>query len=696
MNLKKMFYKILFYVIIYVVYGKKKNKKEIGGVLLVNKPIVLMPFILVYRLVSLPIKLIKYISLGLFFVGFFGIKLITNFSISFVAYILKGFVFICYLIYLIVNKTFINFIVHVFIGFVTISYLVYRFIKLIIYGFIFPFVLIYNGVASSVVAMRIASQKKKDVRNQKRELKLREKREKEELNKKRRLERIEEKKKKKEEQIEEKKKKKAKQKEEYIIKDIKLERKSFKDQIIDFFKGINNFPNNLKKFFKEKYESNALVKYFKNKSAIKYQALLIDFEGEDAVKSDVKVMYEYVGKNPEGKIVKGYFEAFSKVEVHSFLLSEGYEVYSIRTNKWIQFLHGRSRMSNVKIKTKDLIFFLTQLSTYIKSGVTLVDSLRILAKQYENKASYKRVFRAIIYDLTMGNSFSDALAKQGNAFPRLLINMVKGAEMTGELPEALDDMAEYYTQAEATRKQMVTALMYPTIIFVISVAVITFIMVFVIPKFVEIYSSMGSEQIPAFTRFVVSVSDFLEKNLIWFILGFILVIIIIRYLYVNVKIFRTFTQWILMHTPVVKNVIIYNEVTMFTKTFASLLSHNVFITDSMEILNKITNNEIYKMLILDTITNLARGEKISEAFKNNWAFPIPAYEMLVTGEKTGQLAEMMQKVSTYYQELHKNTVTRIKTFVEPVLIIFLTVVVGGIILSIIIPMFNIYTSIQQP
>ena len=149
-----------------------------------------------------------------------------------------------------------------------------------------------------------------------------------------------------------------------------------------------------------------------------------------------------------------------------------------------------------------------------------------------------------------------------------------------------------------------------------------------------------------------------------------------------------------MHIPVVKNIIIYNEVTMFTKTFSSLLSHNVFITDTLEILSKITNNEIYKMLVKDTAANLERGEKISAAYKDQWAFPIPAYEMIVTGEKTGQLAEMMSKVSKYYQDLHKNAVARIKAFVEPILIVMLTVVVGFIVLSIVIPMFNMYNAIM--
>ena len=148
-----------------------------------------------------------------------------------------------------------------------------------------------------------------------------------------------------------------------------------------------------------------------------------------------------------------------------------------------------------------------------------------------------------------------------------------------------------------------------------------------------------------------------------------------------------------MKLPIIGNVIIYNEVTMFTKTFASLLKHNVFITDTMEILNKITNNEIWKMIILDTITNLAKGEKISLAFQDHWAVPVPAYEMIVTGERTGQLPEMMQKVSDYYQELHKNAVGRIKAFVEPILIIFLTFAVGVIVLSIVVPMFDMYSQL---
>lgn len=488
--------------------------------------------------------------------------------------------------------------------------------------------------------------------------------------------------------------KRKKQQDEYINENVKIEKKTFKQKFDDLLNILFSSPKVLVDKIKSSIDNSIFMKNKRNKRDINRQALLIDFEGEDAEKSDVKLVYQYTAKNKDGKIITDYMEAFSKVEVHSFLLSEGFEVYNIKTNKWIQFLYQGYSDSKVKIKTKDLIFFLTQLSTYIKAGIPLVDSLKILARQYSKNKKYQRLFRTIIYDLSMGDNFSTALSKRGDAFPRILISMIRASEMTGDLPEVLDDMADYFTEMDKTRKQMITALMYPLIILVVSIGVVVFILLFVIPKFVDIYQSMDASKIPAFTLAVLAVSDFLKNYSIHLLIGILIFIILFIYLFKNIKGFKTLCQWVMMHIPVIKNVIIYNEVTNFTKTFASLLSHNVYITDSMEILTKITNNEIYKMLILDTITNLAKGEKISTSFKDHWAFPIPAYEMLVTGEQTGQLPEMMAKVSDYYQTLHQNSVTRIKTFVEPILIIFLTVVVGIIVLSIIIPMFGMYQTVQ--
>lgn len=487
---------------------------------------------------------------------------------------------------------------------------------------------------------------------------------------------------------------KKKRNDEYINENITINKLSFADKMNNFVKQVKSFPKNVEKFFRDKWSTTEIAKTKKNKLDLNKEALLVEFSDKDAERSDVKIMYEYIAKDQDGKIIKGHAAGYSKVEIHSYLLSEGYEVYSIKTNKWIQSLYRSDGTNKVKIKTKDLIFFVTQLSTYLKSGITLIESLKILSRQYTKK-SYKKIFKMIIYDLSMGESLSTALENRGVAFPNLLITMVKSSEMTGELPEVLDDMADYYTETEKTRKQMFTAMLYPTIVFFFAICVMTFIMIYVIPKFVGIYDSMDGVEIPAITKFIMNTSDFIKKNILFIFMGVILFIVLFKIIYKKNKTFRTIIQWTLMHLPIVNNIIIYKEVTMFTKTFSSLLAHNVYITDSMDILRRVTQNEIYRSLITNTVTNLACGERLSAEFEGHWAFPIPAYEMIVTGERTGQLPEMMAKVSAYYQELHQNTVTRIKTFIEPALIIFLTGMVGVIVLSIVLPMFSMYQTIQQ-
>lgn len=451
----------------------------------------------------------------------------------------------------------------------------------------------------------------------------------------------------------------------------KKERKPFKEKVHDW------------------YENLSIVKDVKNRKELQRQTLLIDFEGEDAVRSEEKIMYKYVAKNKEtGKVENGMFAAFSKLDVHSFLLAEGYEVYEItpQTN----FSKGIS-LYTPKFNASELDFFLTQLSTFLKSGITLVESVKILSKQSKKKA-HKNIYKSIIYELTMGENFSEALSKQGTVFPRLLINMIKTSELTGDLPETLDDMADYYRETEKVKKQMISALTYPSVVLVFAFVILIFIMVSVVPQFVSIYGNMEAG-LPAITVIIIKLSDFLKNNWYYVVVGVIVFILIFIFLFKTIKVFRSIIQSITMNVPVVGKIIIYNEVTMFTKTFASLLNHNVYITDCMEVLSKITGNEVYKMLIFDTITNLAKGEAISNSFKNHWAFPSIAYEMILTGERTGKLGDMMDRVAKYYQEQHRNAVNQIKAFIEPIMIVVLAAIVGVVLLSVILPMFDMYQNI---
>lgn len=443
------------------------------------------------------------------------------------------------------------------------------------------------------------------------------------------------------------------------------------------------FSDKLKAFYKKlTYNKNEELELEARKSVLEEQ---FRNKNSDDSRLAKPLLFKYKARNANGELVTSTIEALSRVDVHSFLEAEGYEVYEITAVK------ANLKMHTYRMKKNRLIFYLSQLSAYLKSGIALADAVKILDDQAKN-TNEKRAWRAVYYDLSMGDVLSVAMEKRKDTFPKLLINMIKTAEMTGNLPETLDDMVDYYTEAESTKRQMKSAMMYPAVVTVFAIVVVTFILMWVVPQFVDIYADLGSD-IPTITKVVIAISDFLKDYLIFILLGIIGVLLVYLYLFNTVKPFRKSMQQFAMHLPVFGNIIIYNEVTIFAKTFANLINHNVFITDSIEILSKITDNEVYKKLIFDTAKNLTKGEAISKAFKDHWAFPNIAYQMLLTGEKTGRLGSMMERVSEYYQEQHRTIINQMKTLIEPVMIITLAVLVGGILLAVIIPMYGMYEAL---
>ena len=400
-----------------------------------------------------------------------------------------------------------------------------------------------------------------------------------------------------------------------------------------------------------------------------------------------KVKYKYRVENEKGKKFYGYIDAYSKTEVVSYLQNEGYKIIKIDAQNSILDMN----IGGTKLSYAELAFLLTQLSTYLKAGIPLIDSIKILEKQ-SVKPNKKRIYSNIIYELSKGEAFSSALAAQGNTFPALLINMVKTAELTGDLPEILDDMRDYYDSIDRTRKEAISAMIYPSILFVFAIAILIFILTYVIPSFVTLFEQQNAK-LPLVTTIVLSTSSFLVSYKYW-IFGIIVVLTVgFILLYKYVVSFKKVMQTIGMKLPGFGKIIIYREVTVFTKTFASLLNHNVFITDSMAILRTVSNNEVFKEIINESMEQLSKGAKISDAFEDKWAFPIVAYEMLVTGENTGRLPMMMSYVANYYEDLHANLVKRINTFIEPVLIIFIAAIVGIVVVSVVMPMFDFYGTV---
>lgn len=324
--------------------------------------------------------------------------------------------------------------------------------------------------------------------------------------------------------------------------------------------------------------------------------------------------FRYTIINSLGKKEQGTFEAETLENARDFLVNEGYQVVDIKPRQKLDI----DLFANGKIHVADLSFSLTQLATYLKAGIPLIDSVRILAKQ-SSKPALKKAFEKLVYDLLKGESLSTAMEHQENKFPKLLVNMVKTAEMTGDLASILDDMAEYYTSMNKTRKQMISAMTYPTVILILAIIVLCFMLIYIVPSFVNMFENQDAS-LPWITVFVMSVSNFVKNNIIWLVIAIAIIIGVLVYLFQNVKAFRKTVQTIIMRIPVFGKIVIYNEVTNFTKTFSSLLNHGVYITDSMDILSKITNNEVYKEIINKTIQNLGKGDSISTAFKGEWHF----------------------------------------------------------------------------
>ena len=425
----------------------------------------------------------------------------------------------------------------------------------------------------------------------------------------------------------------------------------------------------VEEYLKQKYNELYFVKKQREKEENEARALIREIQ-KNNLRSETPLVFKYLVKDSDGKKYSNIFIAYSKLEVLIYLQNEGYKVLKIETSKFLNVFYDPTRNTAFKFKNKDLIFWLTQLSTYLKAGIPLTQSMQILSKQMSKNKNKKRLFDSIVYYLTMGEVFSSALDKQGKSFPALLISMIRTAEATGKLEETLDDMAAYYTDIENTRKAMVSAM-----------SVVTFMLLYIIPQFQNIYAETGAT-LNGFTLFLINMSVFLKGNIINILLVIILIILLIIIIYNRVKAFKKSLQVLIMRVPLIGKIVIYKEMNIFTKTFSSLLQNNVFITDSMHLLSEVTNNEVYKEIMYKTVYYIAKGDKISTAFKDHWAVPDVAYYMIVTGESTGELASMMAKVADYYQTEHKTIIDSLKAFIEPALIIMLAVVVGGIVMAV--------------
>ncbi len=337
------------------------------------------------------------------------------------------------------------------------------------------------------------------------------------------------------------------------------------------------------------------------------------------------------------------------------------------------------------IKMRDIVIFTRQFSTMINSGLPLVQSLDILATQSENPA-LKDTTRQVVFDVESGNTVADALRKHPRAFSELYVNMVAAGEAGGILDTILMRLAIFMEKNDALVRKVKGAMIYPGVIMSVAGIAITVLLVFVIPTFQSMFAS-ANIALPLPTRIVIGASKFLKSY--WYVL--IAVVVASGFMfrrYYATPSGKLVIDRLMLKAPVLGDVLRKSAVSRFTRTLGTLISSGVSILDGLEITAKTSGNRVIQDAIMESRASIAGGETIAAPLKKSQVFPPMVISMIAVGEQTGGLDEMLTKIADFYDEEVDAAVSGLLSLMEPVMIVFLGVVVGGMVVAMYLPIFD--------
>lgn len=394
--------------------------------------------------------------------------------------------------------------------------------------------------------------------------------------------------------------------------------------------------------------------------------------------------YKYSRRDRKGK-KSGIVTAVSKREAMLQLKESGIRVQDIQEMPET-FLTKEITIGN-PVKLQDFVIYLRQFATLLKAGVTVVESTAILAKQTESKA-LKRALIAVEQDLRDGLPLSDAASRHKKIFSGMFVNMIKAGEAGGNMDETLERLAVHYEKQHYTKQKIISALAYPITVGIIAIAVVIFLLVSVVPTFVEMFNDFGGE-LPAITQFVLSSSEFMQKFW-WFViilfLAFFTGIVLIR----NNKASKYYLDYFLLRMPIFGKILQKAAIARMTRTLSSLFSSSVPILQALSIVESIVENEVMAKVIAKSRDSLEQGKSLTEPMKKHWVFPPLVSQMIAIGEESGSLDAMLGKVADFYEKEVESATDRLKSLIEPLMIVLLASIVGTIVMSIMVPMFEIF------
>ncbi len=398
--------------------------------------------------------------------------------------------------------------------------------------------------------------------------------------------------------------------------------------------------------------------------------------------------FKWKGKDLKGKVKKGEIIAVNKNDAISKLKSKKISVITIKEapkDIEIPFLKQ-------KIKDKEILVVTKQLSIMLASGLPLDQSLNIIAEQTTNKRMGEIVYD-IKNEIEGGSTLANALKKHKEAFSDMYINMVNSGEKTGNLDGVLKRLTDMMEKSIALKRKIKGAMIYPTIVSIVAVGVITLILTFVIPTFAEMYSSSGM-QLPLPTLIVISISLFLKANIVYMLIGLIALIIIIRIAYKKSYGFHRFADKLIINLPIIGALARKGSIANFATILASLSSSGIDILEALDIASRTSGNLIIEETLMEVKNMVERGENLSDSMAASGEFPDMVIQMVSVGEETGTLDEMLQKVYLYYEEEIDNTVKNLTTMIEPIIIVVLGGIIGFLVVAMYLPIFKIGETIK--
>ncbi|HEX2956010.1 MAG TPA: type II secretion system F family protein [Chitinispirillaceae bacterium] len=396
--------------------------------------------------------------------------------------------------------------------------------------------------------------------------------------------------------------------------------------------------------------------------------------------------YSYVGVTATGKQVKGEIQAANKNEVISLLRKKKLRPVTIK---------AASMSLNLamfdKVKLQDISRFTRQFSAMTAAGLPLVQCLDILAAQTENKKLSAAV-KQISGDIQGGSTLADALQKHPTIFNTLYCNMISAGEASGSLDTVLTRLADYQEKAEALRRKIKGAMSYPLIVTVVAILATAAMLTFVVPTFAQMFTDVGGS-LPMPTQIVMNISNFLQKYIFLIILLVAGVIVALSYYY-KTEDGKLKIDSIKLKIPIWGDLERKSSISRFSQTLSTLLTSGVTILDALNITAKTAGNKVLEKGIFRTLERISGGMTIAEPLKETGVFPPMVIHMISVGEKTGDLAEMLKKISDFYKDEVDAAIDALTSIIEPVMIVVMGAIIGGILIAMYLPMFDMIGTIK--